>query len=457
MGYRVTPSDSLLALRKKLQDSLGATDETPYTQDAAPEADPEKLPSGMDVQRAPSMDELAPPAEDEPQAPPQAEKADVPDLFPKLTSQGGDKPESEADYLPTKEDINSYMDKRNRGNFVNSFSRIFGGGPEADLVRKKALLDNFHEREAAQNRERLANPDSMESKLGRVASFRKLSELRDLASQKGDTQAFQYYDDMLKQLPKMSAGQLTTLQSAGGRKPSKTDDLLDFGDKDALAERRADTAASNAETAKKRAGDYGRMVDIRGDNLSLGINKQVNFNPVSTQLQKQKVRINAALERLNKGGVLDESALSDIEADYAAALAGTGVFSNYKLQQLKQPSLQRDFAKMRRYFGNGPIDLRGVSPDIVAQVKGNLMNLSKAYDDELGRVSQINNSMHFKTKQAQDTLKDSVNQYQKGGGQKTGNVDGQNIDQVRAWVSDPANAKHPNYQKWKGWLDAHGG
>lgn len=146
------------------------------------------------------------------------------------------------------------------------------------------------------------------------------------------------------------------------------------------------TAKTKGEYAEKAAGVRGagssNLADIRRDNQSASAAKSIHDDPVLKDMRAQAVNVEKGMHLISDPNAQPSvTAMHEIAQDFAAALSGKGVASDFKLKNISTPTLQENIKKLESFITSNPN--QPAPPEVVAFWKDMGSRLQGAYNDQM--------------------------------------------------------------------------
>lgn len=179
--------------------------------------------------------------------------------------------------------------------------------------------------------------------------------------------------------------------------------------------------AAKLEMYKALANNRNANTALRTDTLTNRVVNDVNKDSTLQALNNQKITIDRGIHTMENSQILAPQTLAELESEIAKALAGKGMVAEGSVHRQTMETAARGLAELRQKYGNKPIDMKTVSPEIVGYIKGTMQRLQDAYQGAMNeRADQIATGKHFQSTQAQQGLNEAVGSYKKEIGSKLG-------------------------------------
>lgn len=196
------------------------------------------------------------------------------------------------------------------------------------------------------------------------------------------------------------------------------------------------------------ANSRNQMMGLRADTLTNRVVNDVNHDKTLQDLNAQKITIDRGIHTIENSQVLAPQTLAELESEISKALAGKGMVAEGSIHRQTMMTAARQIAELRQQYGNQPIDMRKVSPQIVQYIQDTMKRLQEAYQGAMNdRAEQISKGKSFSNQQVQKGLQDAVGGYKKEIGSPLGTQTTDKSGQVWKKTKNGSDSDKNNWSK----------
>lgn len=182
-----------------------------------------------------------------------------------------------------------------------------------------------------------------------------------------------------------------------------------------------------------RGGNLNINADIKRDAQSAKAVNDIHNDKMLTGMMGQAQNIDKGMNLITGDKAPSVTTMHEIAQDFAQALSGKGVASDFKLKSISTPTLQENLAKLNQYMTSNPN--QPAPPEVVAFWKDMGERLRGAYDRQMGaransKVSEIE-TIYSHNPNAVKAAKSAADLYRTGKWRESGlEQDGEEVNSV---------------------------